>query len=98
MSDVLSGADLRRLRRRAGRTQRWVADAVGIPVTVVSAYERGQRQPGVEVATRIVAALGHRIELVPMLDPEVQARRLEDVLTLAEALPFRARPLAVARR
>jgi hypothetical protein len=50
------------------------------------------------VATRIVAALGHRIELVPMLDPEVQARRLEDVLTLAEALPFRARPLAVARR
>ncbi len=95
---MISGSDLRRLRRRTGHTQQWVADAVGIPVTVVSAYERGRRQPGAEVAAQIVAALGHRIELVPMLDPTVQARRLEDVLCLAEALPYRARPLATARR
>lgn len=95
---MISGPDLRRLRRRTGHTQRWVADAVGIPVTVVSAYERGRRQPSAEVASRIVAALGHRIELVPMLDPAVQARRLEDVLTLADALPFRPRPMAAARR
>ncbi|MEZ5249925.1 MAG: hypothetical protein R2713_12165 [Ilumatobacteraceae bacterium] len=47
---------------------------------------------------RIVAALGYRIDLVPMLDPAVQARRLEDVLTLADALPYRPRPLLVPRR
>lgn len=31
------------------------------------------------------------------LDPEVQARKLVEVLTLAEALPYRPRPLATAR-
>jgi transcriptional regulator with XRE-family HTH domain len=75
-----------------------VADAVGIPVTVISAYERDRRQPAVDVAMRIVTALGYRVDVVPMLDPAVQARRLEDALALAEALPFRPRPLAKARR
>ncbi|MCB1000357.1 MAG: helix-turn-helix transcriptional regulator [Acidimicrobiales bacterium] len=95
---MLRGHDLRRLRRRAGLTQRQVATAVGIPVTVLSAYERDRRQPAVDVVMRIVAALGYRIDLVPMLDPAVQARRLEDVLTLADALPYRPRPLLVPRR
>ena len=95
---MIHGHDLRRLRRRVGRTQQWVADAVGIPVTVISAYERGRRQPGVDVAVRIVAALGHRVELVALADPTTQSRRLEDVLTLADALPYRPRPLSVARR
>lgn len=71
---------------------------MGIPTTVLSAYERGRRQPGLEVATRIIDALGFRVELVPMLDPAVQARRLEEVLALGEALPYRPRPLASARR
>ena len=75
-----------------------MATAVGIPVTVLSAYERDRRQPAVDVVMRIVAALGYRIDLVPMLDPAVQARRLEDVLTLADALPYRPRPLLVPRR
>lgn len=95
---MLRGHDLRRLRLRAGLTQRDVAETVGIPVTVVSAYERDRRQPAVDVALRILSALGYRVDVVPMLDPEVQARRLEDVLTLAEALPYRPRPLAKARR
>jgi hypothetical protein len=75
-----------------------VAAAVGIPATVLSAYERGRRQPGVEVAGRIIDALGYRVEFVRALDPVVQARRLAEVLTLAEALPFTPRPLARARR
>ena len=95
---VLTGADLGRLRRRVGRTQQWVADAVGVSVSTISAYERSHRQPGLENTGRILEVLGHRVEVVPMLDPAVQARRLEDVLTLAEALPFRAAPLATARR
>ncbi len=95
---MLRGHDLRRLRLRAGCTQRQVAEAVGIPVTVISAYERDRRQPAVDVAMRIVTALGYRVDVVPMLDPAVQARRLEDVLALAEALPYRPRPLAKARR
>jgi len=90
---MLSGAALRRLRIRAGRSQVDTARLVGIPASVLSAYERGRRQPGLEVADRIVTALGYRIEFVRALDPEVQAAKLVDVLELAEALPYRARPL-----
>lgn len=90
---MLSGAALRRLRLRAGRSQEEVSRLVGIPASVLSAYERGNRQPGLEVVDRIVTALGFRVEFVPALDPEVQAKKLVDVLGLAEALPYRARPL-----
>ena len=50
------------------------------------------------VAGRIIEALGYRADFVPRLDPAVQARKLVDVLTLAEALPYRPRPLARVRR
>jgi transcriptional regulator with XRE-family HTH domain len=95
---MIDGTTLRDLRHRAGRTQAGVAAAVGIPVTVLSAYERGRRQPGVEIATRIVDALGFHLRFVPTPDPTVQARRLADVLHLAEGLPYTPRPLHQARR
>ncbi len=95
---MISGATLRQLRCQTGRSQRDVATSVGLPATVLSAYERGRRQPGVEVAARIIEALGFKVRFVRALDPLVQGRRLEDVLRLAEALPYRPRPLAKARR
>lgn len=95
---MLSGATLRDLRLRTGRTQADVAAQVGIPASVLSAYERGRRQPGLDVAGRIIETLGYRIHFVPQLDPAIQERKLVDVLTLAEALPYRPRPLAHARR
>ncbi len=85
---------IRSLRIRTGRTQTDVAAQVGIPASVLSAYERGRRQPGTEVAGRIIESLGYRIEFVPLLDPNVQEDRLVAVLRLADALPYRARPLA----
>ena len=94
----MSGATLRALRLARGRAQQEVAVSVGIPASVLSAYERGRRQPGLEVAGRIIEALGYRVRFEPALDPAVQARKLEDALTLAEALPFRARPMPVALR
>ncbi|MCY7300818.1 MAG: helix-turn-helix domain-containing protein [Ilumatobacteraceae bacterium] len=95
---MISGATLRTLRRRSGLTQAQVAAVTGIPVTVLSAYERGRRQPGVDAAARVIAALGFRVEFVPATTPAVRARRLEEVLSLASALPYRPRPLAKARR
>lgn len=89
---------MRTLRRRAGLTQAQVAAVTGIPVTVLSAYERGRRQPGVDAAARVIAALGFRVEFVSTTTPAVRARRLEEVLSLAGALPYRPRPLAKARR
>jgi transcriptional regulator with XRE-family HTH domain len=95
---MISGATLRTLRRRTGQTQAEVAAITGIPVTVLSAYERGRRQPGIDAAARVVAALGYRVEFVPTITPTLQAQRLEEVLALAGALPYRPRPLAKARR
>ena len=59
----------------------------------MAAIESGRKQPTVATLERLLHAAG--TELVPA-DPDQaallrRARRLEDVLTLAEALPFRRR-------
>jgi transcriptional regulator with XRE-family HTH domain len=95
---MITGEILATLRRRTGRTQAEVAAAVGIPATVLSAYERGRRQPSLAIASRIIDAVGYSVKFDFVLDPSEQARRLRDVLELAEALPYQPRPLASARR
>ena len=95
---MITGHSLAALRRRTRRTQADVAAAVGIPATVLSAYERGRRQPSLAIASRIVDALGYSVKFDFVLDPAEQGRRLRQVLDLAEALPFEPRPLASARR
>lgn len=82
---------------RAGLTQAQVAERAGVPVTVVSAYECGRREPSYEAASRIIDAMGFSVRFTKKLDPAVQGRRLIEVLALAEALPYRPRPLARAR-
>jgi len=76
-----------------GRSQAEVAAAAGLPASVLSAYERGRRQPSLVMASRIVEALGYRIEFVRGLDVRRQAILLEDVLRLADELPYRPRHL-----
>lgn len=95
---MITGATLASLRRRTGRTQAEVAAAAGLPASVLSAYERGRRQPSLAIASLIIDVLGYSVKFDFVLDPAEQARRLSDVLHLAEALPFRPRPLATARR
>lgn len=97
---VLTGATLRSLRERAGLTQAEVARAAHLPASVVSAYECDRRQPAAPTAAKIIEAIGFRIEFVRsrVLDPARQGRRLVEVLTLAETLPYRPRPPATARR
>ena len=85
---MISGATLRELRIRAGRKQAEVATAAGIPASVLSAYERGHRDPGLQAVSRILDALGLEVRFVPRLDPPEQGRILVQVLELAEA--FRA--------
>lgn len=82
---------LRTARTRAGLTQRALAAAAGTSQSAVAAIESGSKQPAVATLERLLHAAG--TELVPA-DPDQaallrRARRLEDVLQLAEALPFR---------
>jgi transcriptional regulator with XRE-family HTH domain len=90
---VTSGQQLRELRHRAGLTQAEVARRTGIVTSVLSAYERGRREPGADTFLRIAAAIGFEPTWNRRLDPVVQGRRLVEVLELAEALPFRPRPM-----
>lgn len=82
---------LRAARTRVGLTQRALANAAGTSQSAVAAIENGSKQPTVATLERLLRAAG--TELVPA-DPDLatllrRARRLEDVLHLADALPFR---------
>ena len=95
---MIDGATLRELRRRRGWTQARLATVVDIPASVLSAYERGRREPSLHAASRIIDALGYRIDFVTLPDADRCGRDLEQVLHLAEALPYTPRPMATARR
>jgi transcriptional regulator with XRE-family HTH domain len=89
---------LREARRRTGLTQSELADRTGTSQATVSAYETSAKGPSVATLSRLLAAMGVRLVAEPggprVRTPSAQdhagvARRLLDVLTLAEALPTR---------
>jgi uncharacterized protein len=91
---------LKKVRRRHGLTQADLARRAGTSQPVISAYERGLRDPAYETLRRLVEAAGERLELdavtampdVPRPSgPAEHARRLIDVLSLADAVPTRRR-------
>lgn len=50
---TIDPAELRRIRLRAGATQRGVAAVIGVPPHTVSNWERGQFRPGPDVTDRV---------------------------------------------
>ena len=92
---------IRAVRRRRGLTQAELAQRAGTSQPVVSAYEHGRRDPTFGTLRRLVAAGGERLIVdavvssdgpPPAADDHERARRLVDVLLLADAIPARARP------
>ena len=55
-------------RLKAGLTQRELAEQAGVPTTMISAYERGKRQPTLETLLRLLRAAGFdlRMHLAPV--------------------------------
>lgn len=97
-----AAAELRTARRRAGQTQRELARAAGTSQATIAAYESGAKTPGVDTLSRLLAAAGCRLTVVPdrrsPAELELAGQRLVQVLELAEALPFsRPGPLAFPR-
>jgi transcriptional regulator with XRE-family HTH domain len=86
---------IRSARNRAGLTQVTLAQRAREPQSVVSAYERGRRQPSAAAFNRLIEAAGFRLIIVPAPrpgpDPRRTARDLADALALAEMLPARRR-------
>jgi transcriptional regulator with XRE-family HTH domain len=96
---------LRNARRHAGLTQARLAAEAGTSQATVSAYESSAKQPSVATLSRLLSAMGLRLAVAPDVaglprqpDPARAARRLVEVLELAEALPTRhAQELAFPR-
>lgn len=90
----LAGDLIRQARREGGLTQAELARRAGMPRSVLNAYERHHRQPGVDALGRIARAAGLEVRIGPpadRIDPVRAGRILVQVLDLAEALPARRR-------
>jgi transcriptional regulator with XRE-family HTH domain len=92
------GELVRTVRRRRGLTQRELAERAGTSQPVVSAYEHRRRDPTVGTLRRLIEASGERLvihadlpasDLPRPVDLAEHARRLLDVLSLADAIPHR---------
>jgi uncharacterized protein len=86
---------LKEILRRSGLSQAELARRAGMPRSVVNMYLRGRREPGADALARLAAAGGFQLELgerESSVDPYRASRILVEVLELAEALPFRAKP------
>jgi transcriptional regulator with XRE-family HTH domain len=95
---------IRLVRRRRGLTQAALARAAGTSQPVVSAYEAGRRDPTYGTLRRLIAAAGEELavtaqpvgsDLPPPVDLADHARRLVDVLSIADAIPHRRRTAAL---
>ncbi len=91
-SQGAGGELIEKIRRESGLSQAELARRAGLPRSVVNAYERGTRQPGVDSLARIAAVAGMELQVQRPADWDEQVRTgriLEQVLDLAEALPSR---------
>lgn len=98
------GELLKAARNRNGLSQAVVAARSGTSQPVISAYERGGRDPTIGTLRKLISATGERLELrlaapagdlPPPATAEDHAERLVDVLLLADAIGHRGRmPLA----
>ena len=88
------------VRRRAGLTQAGLARQAGTSQPVVSAYEHGRRDPTFRTLRKLIEAGGERLiidsrppgpDVPAAASPEEHARRLVDVLSIADAVPTRPR-------
>jgi len=88
------------VRHRRGLTQVELAERAGTSQPVVSAYEHGRRDPTFRTLSKLIEAGGERLiidarppgpDVPPAVSPEEHARRLVDVLSVADAIPARPR-------
>lgn len=89
-----SAALIATVLEQSGLKQSELARRAGIPRSVLSAYLNGHREPGADALIRIAAAGGAELGIKPRkppVDPERASAILNQVLGLAEALPYRPR-------
>jgi transcriptional regulator with XRE-family HTH domain len=93
-NDRVAGELIEAIRRDSGLSQAELARRSGLQPSVLSAYERGHRQPSVAALARIARAAGMELGLSPLSDEanlERAGRVLVDVIELADRMPAKVR-------
>lgn len=89
-----SAALIASVLEQSGLSQAELARRAGLPRSVLNAYLKGHREPGGDALLRIAAAGGVELGVKrrePPVDPKRASEILNQVLGLAEALPYRPR-------
>lgn len=81
------GATLREARRRAGLTQRRLAERAGTSQAAVARYEAGRVTPDLATFTRLLDACDHRLTVAPTpapaADPGVDRSAIRRLLAMS---------------
>jgi hypothetical protein len=92
--EAIAGSLITEIRHTSTLSQAELARRSGIQPSVLSAYERGRRQPSVAALARIAAAAGLELEISPLSDADAlerSGRILIQVLELADRMPSKPR-------
>jgi transcriptional regulator with XRE-family HTH domain len=73
---------MKRARRRAGLTQRSLAERAGVPQSTVGRIESGALHPRTDTFMRLIHASGHELELGPRLGEGVDRGQIRERLAL----------------
>lgn len=86
-----TGALLRTARTRSGLTQRQLARRAGVDPSVLSAYEKGRREPSAHTFRLLLAAAGTQLTLTDRWDSRRNGQLFEAVMEMTDHLPQRPR-------
>ncbi len=78
---------LRDARVRAGLSQQQLARRAGMPASVLSAYERGRREPSARTFRRVLHAAGAELTLTDRWDSRRNAAHFTVVMEMTDHLP-----------
>lgn len=78
-------AMLRSARRRAGLSQRGLAQRAGVPFSTVARIETGSMTPRVDTLERLLRACGGRLAVVGLADSGVDRTQIRELLRLTPA-------------
>jgi transcriptional regulator with XRE-family HTH domain len=79
---VRIGRELSEARRRAGLTQRQLAQRAGVPQPTVARIERDTVSPRVGTLQRLLLETGHELSVLPRLGERVDRSLIRDRLIL----------------
>ncbi|MGH2499602.1 MAG: helix-turn-helix transcriptional regulator [Candidatus Limnocylindria bacterium] len=83
---------MRSARRRAGLTQRALAERAGVPQPTIAAIEAGRQDPRFSTLLRLLRASGAELESVPLTGIGVDRSLIRELLKLTPAQRVRAVP------